>query len=138
MNEVDRVVHGGRELAVIIPAGFRSDGIEFFTKPEYSQQLAYMNRPAGHRIGAHVHNKVNREVSDTLECLFVRSGRIRLELYSQGQAPVASRELGAGDIVLLVAGGHAIEVLEAAEIVEVKQGPYAGDEDKTRFEERQE
>jgi len=35
---------------------------------------------------------------------------------------------------LLAFGGHGFEMLEASEIVEVKQGPYAGDQDKTRFE----
>ena len=30
-------------------------------------------------------------------------------------------------------GGHGFEVLEELEMIEVKQGPYAGDRDKTRF-----
>ena len=43
------------------------------------------------------------------------------------------RELAAGDVVLLAGGGHGFEVLEEIEMIEVKQGPYAGDKDKTRF-----
>jgi hypothetical protein len=35
---------------------------------------------------------------------------------------------------LLIAGGHGFEVLEDLNMVEVKQGPYVGDMDKTRFE----
>ena len=35
---------------------------------------------------------------------------------------------------MLVAGGHGFEMLEPTEIIEVKQGPYSGDQDKTRFE----
>ncbi len=30
-------------------------------------------------------------------------------------------------------GGHGFEVLEDVEMFEVKQGPYVGDSDKTRF-----
>ena len=44
-----------------------------------------------------------------------------------------SRILVAGDVVLLARGGHGFEMLEDSELIEVKQGPYAGDKDKTRF-----
>jgi hypothetical protein len=132
-NAVERVTDNGRELAIILPAGFQKDGIEFFSKPDYSQQLAYMNRPAGYRIAPHVHNRVERQVAFTLEALFVKSGKVRLDLYSQERTLVASRVLTAGDIVLLTSGGHGFEMLEPTEMIEVKQGPYAGDMDKERF-----
>ena len=38
-----------------------------------------------------------------------------------------------GDVVLLIRGGHGFEVLEPLEMLEIKQGPYLGDQDKTRF-----
>jgi hypothetical protein len=41
--------------------------------------------------------------------------------------------LEAGDTILLISGGHGFEVLEELDMIEVKQGPYAGDSDKTRF-----
>ena len=44
-----------------------------------------------------------------------------------------SRELKAGDVILLIKYGHGFEILEELEMIEVKQGPYAGDQDKTRF-----
>ena len=44
-----------------------------------------------------------------------------------------SRVLGPGDVILLISGGHGFEVLEELNMVEVKQGPYAGETDKTRF-----
>ena len=40
----------------------------------------------------------------------------------------------AGDVVLLAFGGHGFEMLEPTEIIEVKQGPYAGEHDKTRLQ----
>ena len=39
-----------------------------------------------------------------------------------------------GDIILLAAGGHGFKMIQPAEIVEIKQGPYAGAMDKVRFE----
>ena len=45
-----------------------------------------------------------------------------------------SRILYQGDVVLLAYGGHGLEMLEDSEMIEVKQGPYAGEMDKIRFE----
>lgn len=36
--------------------------------------------------------------------------------------------------MLLAYGGHGFKMLEDSEIIEVKQGPYAGENDKVRFE----
>ena len=131
---VERIIHDGGMLGLIVRAGFHKEGIEFFTPDDYSQQLAYMNRPAGYKIAPHTHNKVPREVHKTLETLFIRSGRIRVDFYTMDQVYVESREIYAGDVLLLASGGHGFEILEPAEFIEVKQGPYAGDMDKVRFE----
>ena len=40
----------------------------------------------------------------------------------------------AADVVLLNKGGHSLEIIEEADIIEIKQGPYAEGKDKTRFE----
>jgi hypothetical protein len=92
-----------------------------------------MNRPAGYVIQPHVHNPVTREVAYTKEVLFIRSGRVRIDFYDDEQNYLESRIVTAGDVVLLARGGHGFEMLEDSEMVEVKQGPYAGDKDKTRF-----
>ena len=41
--------------------------------------------------------------------------------------------LNKGDIILLIKGGHGFSVIEDVKMIEVKQGPYAGDKDKIRF-----
>ena len=128
----ERVMSGGKEIALILRAGFHSEGIRFFTPSDYSQQLAYMKRPKGYVISPHVHNEVHRDVSLTLEVLVVRSGTAKLDLYDEHHL-IGTRFLGTGDIVLLASGGHGIEMIEDTEIIEIKQGPYAGDQDKTRF-----
>jgi mannose-6-phosphate isomerase-like protein (cupin superfamily) len=121
-------------LAIIIRAGFREPGISFFTPDELSQQLAYMRHPVGKVIPPHVHNPVPREVQFTQEVLFIRSGKLRVDFYIDEQNYLKSRILEGGDTILLTAGGHGFEVIEEVEMIEVKQGPYAGEQDKTRFE----
>lgn len=132
-NTVEQIEHCGEILAIILPATFKSEGIAFFTPNDFSQQLGYINRPSGYVIQPHVHNPVIREVAYTKEVLFIRSGRVRVDFYTDEQAYLESRILSAGDVILLVRGGHGFEVIEACEMIEVKQGPYAGDKDKTRF-----
>lgn len=130
---VDEIIHEGRLLALILRAGYRAEGIRFFTPNDFSQQLGYMNRPQGYVIPPHVHNPVARSVEYTKEVLFIRSGKVRVDFYDDAQHYLESRILGAGDVILLAFGGHGFEMLEPTEMIEVKQGPYAGDADKTRF-----
>jgi len=93
-----------------------------------------MRRPANYVIPPHVHNPVKREVEYTKEVLFIKSGVVRVDFYTDDKTYLESTILRAGDVVLLAFGGHGFEILEEAEIIEVKQGPYAGEGDKVRFE----
>ena len=131
---VEHIKHLDQTIGVIIRSDFHSDGIEFFTPNTFSQQLGYMNRPAGYTIDPHVHNPVQREVVWTQEVLIVKSGRVRVDFYTDGKHYLESRVIKTGDVILLAAGGHGFEMLEPTEMIEVKQGPYCGDADKTRFD----
>jgi hypothetical protein len=131
---LDQVISQGKLLALIMRADFSGEGIQFLSPPVFSQQLGYMNRPGGYVISPHVHNPVNREVQFTKEVLFIKSGRVRVDFYDDDQTYLESRILQTGDVILLAYGGHGFEMLEPTEMIEVKQGPYAGDQDKTRFE----
>jgi mannose-6-phosphate isomerase-like protein (cupin superfamily) len=131
---VEKVLHGNILLGLIIRAGHSQEGIEFFTPQNFSQQLAYMNRPAGYKIAPHLHNEVRREVFYTQEVLFIRKGKVRVDFYDERQQILESRILRTGDVILLAAGGHGFEMLEQTEMIEVKQGPYAGDKDKRVFD----
>lgn len=123
----------GETLAIVIKANFKKDGIEFFTPDDYSQQLAYMKHPKGKIIDPHVHNMVKRQVHYTQEVLVIKRGKLRVDFYTREQQYLESCLLESGDVILLASGGHGFEVLEELEMFEIKQGPYAGDADKTRF-----
>ena len=131
---IESITHGNTQLALILRATYKRSGIEFLTPSNYSQQLGYMGRPKGYVIPPHIHNSVVREVAYTKEVLFIKSGRVRADFYDEDQRYFESRYLSTGDVILLAYGGHGFEMLEDSEIIEVKQGPYAGDGDKTRFD----
>lgn len=123
----------GTLLAIIVRHDYVKDGITFFTPDDFSQQLAYMKHPAGKNIEPHVHNQVERTVMFTKEVLIIKKGKLRADFYSDAQEYIKSTVLEAGDVLLLASGGHGFKVLEDVEMFEVKQGPYAGESDKTRF-----
>ncbi len=129
-----RIVHDDKILGIIIPRDFSQSGIQFFTPETFSQQLAYMKRPKYYRIEPHVHNPIPREVHYTQEVLILKKGKLRVDFYDDKQKYIESHVIRAGDVILLATGGHGFEALEEVEIIEVKQGPYTGDEDKTRFD----
>ena len=131
---IEQVTHNNKLLSLIIRVNYKSDGIEFFTPGNFSQQIGYMNRKRNHVIPPHTHNIVKREVNLTQEVLFIKSGKVRVDYYDQDKKYLESRILYKGDVVLLAGGGHGFEMLEDSEMIEVKQGPYAGDMDKKVFE----
>jgi len=134
MTQIEQITHNNQTLGIIIPSEFHSDGIAFFTPDSFSQQLGYMSRPADYIIAPHVHNLVERKVELTQEVLIVRSGVVRVDFYDDNRIYLESRIIKRGDIILLAHGGHGFKVLEPAEMIEVKQGPYCGEMDKVRFD----
>ena len=120
----------GRLLAIILRSGLRMEGTHFFTPPDFGQQLGHLGLPAGQRIEPHRHTTSSREVVKTQEALFIRKGVLRVDIYTTDDRYLLSRSLHALDVILLVDGGHGFEVLEELDMVEVKQGPYLGLNDK--------
>jgi hypothetical protein len=131
---IQKIQFKGLTLGIIIKSDFSQEGIKFFTNDSDSQQLGYMNRPEGYEIIPHRHNLVQREVHLTQEVLFIKSGKVRVDFYSNEQQYLESRILYKGDVIFLSDGGHGFKILEPSEIIEVKQGPYCGEQDKERFE----
>ena len=130
---VEEIKKGFQTIAIVLKNSYKKDGISFFTPNDFSQQLAYMKHQKGTSIQAHVHNAVERSILKTQEVIFLRKGRLRVDLYDDNQQYLESRIMESGDVILLAAGGHGFEALEEVEMVEVKQGPYSGELDKTRF-----
>lgn len=133
-KHIEQIFDEYRMIAIIIYSKYTCEGIEFFTPNNFSQQVASMSRPKGYKIQAHVHKPVPRKVKYTQETLFIKKGKIKVNFYDEKKQYLDSRVLGSGDVILLVSGGHDFMMLEDTEMIEVKQGPFAGNGDKERFE----
>ena len=123
----------GNQLALVVNSLLSPNHIDFLTPDTFGQQVAYMNRPKGEVIQAHMHEPISRTLIGTQEVLFIRKGRIRVDFYEGDRTYVSSMILEAGDLMLLSTGGHGFEVLEDIDMIEIKQGPFAEGRDKTRF-----
>jgi hypothetical protein len=130
---IEKVIYNNEEYAIILRNSYNKPGISFFTPSEYSQQLAYMQHSSGKIIEPHFHNKVKRQVHYTLEVLLIKKGVLQVDFYNDNQEYIESKTLEQGDLILLIKGGHGFEIIKDVEMIEIKQGPFVGDKDKTRF-----
>ncbi len=129
----ERIPAEGPLLALLVSAGEDPAETTFPTPPELDLQVGFVVYPAGGEIERHDHRPLERRVVGTPEVLVVRSGRCEIDLYDRGRRHVATRELRTGDVILIAGGGHGFRMLEDTVLLEVKQGPYTGLDEKERF-----
>lgn len=127
---IERVIVGEETLALVVRHQFATPGANFFTPPEWPQQLGMLVYEKGKRIRPHKHRFYLRETETFAEVLILVAGRIKVDLFDANNIQVQSVILEVGDSILFASGGHAVEILEDAKILEVKQGPYIGREEK--------
>lgn len=128
MAEVVEIKEGNLILARHIPsdAAWR-DGLNFFSPDADFIQVGTWGYGTGKELKAHIHNEVQREVLWTQEVLFVRKGMVRANIFDTNQKKVAELNVQAGDVIILLRGGHGYEILEdGTQVLEIKNGPYVG------------
>lgn len=133
MELIENITWQGVPLAYIIRGKLNPTQTTFLTPPEFKQQVGFIVYPAGGEIQRHMHRPLERHLVGTSEVLIVRRGRCEIDIYNDERELVATRELGQGDIMLMVGGGHGFRMLEDTVFLEVKQGPYTGLDEKERF-----
>ena len=127
---IELIIHKNIRYAIIISNNNDLNGTNFFTEENDFLQLGYMKHPTGHTIEPHYHEQIERKINKTQEVLFIKTGKIRVDFYSENNQCIDSRILNSGDVLIILNGGHGFEVLESVEMYEVKQGPYMGVNDK--------
>jgi quercetin dioxygenase-like cupin family protein len=130
---IEHVMWHDQHIATIIRASFMPTETTFVTPDHYYQQTGFVVYPKGGIIPRHSHLPIQRHLVGTSEALLVRSGRVEADLYALDRSLLGTWNLCAGDIIILVAGGHGIRCLEDTVLLEIKQGPYTGLVEKERF-----
>jgi len=110
-----------------------SDSKEFLTEHDNDFQFGTFNLQRGEIIKKHIHNKQERKVSQTSEGIVVLSGSLEVDFFDENENFIEKIILNQGDSVLILSGGHGINVLDDCKFIEFKQGPYIPDIDKKHF-----
>ena len=132
-RDIEQICDRTQLLTLIIRSSFRVSQTTFLTPPEFKQQVGFIVYRAGTEVPRHVHRALERHLVGTSEVILVKQGRCLLDIYNDARELVATRELVVGDLMLMVGGGHGFRMLEDTILLEVKQGPYTGIDEKERF-----
>tara|TARA_B100000003_G_C10859222_1_gene342291 strand:- start:130 stop:567 length:438 start_codon:yes stop_codon:yes gene_type:complete len=132
---IENIFYKKKQFALIVRKNFRKlNGIKFFTKEKDTQQFGYMRHKKKHIIMPHKHNKRLTKILKTTEVIILLKGILRVDFYTEKKKYLFSKKINAGDIIMLVNGGHGFKVLKDVEMIEVKQGPYKLSKDKVKFD----
>jgi hypothetical protein len=132
-NRIETIGRSGKVICMIVRGEPAPTKTEFYTPNDFTLQVGHIAYKKGHTIARHVHPRIVRTLDRLSEVLVIEEGRVEMDLYDDENALVATRELGRGDVAVLVSGGHGFRILEDAVMVEIKQGPYSGKPEKEMF-----
>lgn len=130
---IEHIVWNDEPLAYIIRAELQPEKTTFLTPEEFNLQLGFVVYPSGGEVVRHIHLPLERHIVGTAEVIFIKQGRCEVDIYAVDRTLVATRELREGDVLLTVQGGHGFRMIEDTVILEIKQGPYIGLDEKERF-----
>lgn len=97
------------------------------TDPYGPLQLVTLKHPKGAYLKAHMHKPKKRVTQKLQECLVVKKGKIKVNLYSPDKVKFKKIFLKEGQLLFMVNGGLGITVIADCEIMEFKNGPFVED-----------
>lgn len=103
------------------------NGNKVLTTAEEPLQILSLSHIKGKEIAPHFHKSLRRETTYTQECVVVIHGKIKIDLYGPDRKYFKHLYLKAGELFMLVSGGHSLHFVEDSKIFEFKNGPYKND-----------
>ncbi len=125
MTLVKYIEHGGERHAVVVRANYKNKQVDFFTDNDNEFQMGMFTRSAGYQVAPHKHVCSSFQISSVQEYILIKSGKLRMEFFTDDGVKIDEVTLTTGDSVLTMTGGHSITFLEETSILEIKQGPYS-------------
>ena len=131
-----KIIKNNKKIIVII---YRDqdwiEGLNFVTPDEMFVQVGSWWYQKGKELDKHVHKNFKREALRTQECVYVKQGSMKVDLYTEEQEKFDDFILYTGDLAVFAYGGHGYKILEDnTKIIETKNGPFIDvDTDKTKF-----
>lgn len=116
-----------RKTLVGIKISYITAGTTPITSPDQPLQIVTLKHKKGSYLKAHTHVPKERRTSRLQECLFVKSGKIKIDLYTTDKKYVQSLFLKENQTFLLIEGGYGIHIVDDCEMFEFKNGPFVED-----------
>jgi hypothetical protein len=122
---MERIEDSGVLLAIVVRDRDWRPGLSFCTPDDLFVQVGLWRYPAGKDLANHRHKPHRRAVERTQEMVYVKRGRMKARLFAADGRPVREVVLEAGDLAVLVQGGHGYQILDDdTQVLEVKNGPF--------------
>ncbi|MBI1860620.1 MAG: hypothetical protein HYR96_06860 [Deltaproteobacteria bacterium] len=119
---------GDQMIAIFIGATHSPEKTSFLTPLSEPIQLGIGVFKKGGCVEPHRHRGKAAVVEEFQEFIMVKRGKVIASVYDTSDTLLKEFEMGPGDSLLLLRGGHAFHFLEDTEFLELKQGPYLGRE----------
>ena len=122
---MEKISDGDKLLAIVWRDADWTPGLNFPTPENMFIQAGCWQYPAGKSLGAHRHIYNERVVTQTQETVYVKRGRMRVDVFNDDSKLIESVVLETGDFAVLGDCGHGYEILEEdTQILEIKNGPF--------------
>jgi len=129
---IEKIILEGELCGIVVQRTYVPEGVTFITEKFEPLQLGLMLRTVNDPVKLHHHHNVQRNIVGTSEFLLLRSGSCSVALFYKSESKIIN--MGEGDCILLLKGNHKIDFHEDTILLEVKQGPYLGEQDKDFLE----
>jgi hypothetical protein len=121
-----KIIKKDDTIVALVFDGKFENGTNPLTDEKWPLQILALKHPKGKILAAHFHKPTSRTTENFMEFLAVLSGIIQITVYYFNE-PIENVRLTAGQGIMLVNGGFGIEVIEDAEMMEFKNGPFVED-----------
>jgi hypothetical protein len=122
---MERIEYNGTLIGLLVTSF--EEGSRPITDGSEPLQVVTLKHPSGAYLKAHTHIPKHRETETLQECLIVKKGCVELNLYGPDAVFYRKLTLNGGDMYISMRGGFAVHILEDAEVIEVKNGPFIED-----------
>lgn len=134
MENIERIEHDGKLLAIVIRKDFNKKGLTFVTEDNLALQLGVHIQDKGFEVKPHKHTQFEELRNlDVQEIFYVEKGKISVGLYDNHGKKITDVEGVEGD-TMMINTGHSLSCLEDSKFIEIKQGPYRGKKEKKYFD----
>ena len=133
MKGIENIENEGVLLAVVVRQGTQKEELNFITPNNFPLQVGIHNKQKGAVAKPHKHKPYKKPIIiESQEIFYIESGKLRVDIYDKKDKFFKSTVLNKGDIIILNSG-HSVEYLEKTTMVEIKQGPYRGNQNEKEF-----